>query len=54
MIGFIFSDISVPADKDVSLQEISGDISREIENEHFVHRKEFIMKCASGRTEEIL
>ena len=42
MIGFIFSDISVPADTNVSLQEISGDISREIENEHF---ETAISKC---------
>ena len=47
MIGFIFSDISVPADTDVSLQEISADISREIENEHFATA---ISKFASLRS----
>ena len=47
MIGFIFSDISVPADTNVSLQEISGDISREIENEHF---ETAISKFASLRS----
>ena len=47
MIGFIFSDISVPADTDVSLQDISGDISREIENEHF---ETAISKFASLRS----
>lgn len=47
MIGFIFSDISVPADTDMSLQDISGDISREIENANF---ETAISKFASLRS----